>query len=153
MNKIPVLPQKFPYNEMLLRGQRQFETRNWSWSYRGSILLYTSSTNVRSVCQGYGYDPKEYPHQMIVAKAVLTDVRVLTKKEIALAFRQLNPGISNMEVSDYIRYGIMEDRIFPADLGFFFAELTRIKPAEVDYPRGAINMFWLRGSAAKTFLK
>lgn len=138
---------------MLLNNQRQFETRNWNWKYRGPILLYTSSTNVRSVARAYGYNPKDFPHQAIVARADLIDVRVLSKKEIALAFRQLNPGISNTEVSDYLRYGIMEDRIFPADLGFFFENLVRLSPQKVDYPRGAINMFWLRGTQANKFLK
>lgn len=138
---------------MLLRGQRQFETRNWNWKYRGLILLYTSSTDVKVVAQAYGYNPNDFPHQMIVGRAVLTNVRELTDKERARALRQLNPGISNIEVGDYIRYGISEEnRIYPADFGFFFKDLFRIGPKKVSYPRGAINMFWLNGKNAEPYL-
>ena len=154
MTRLPVLPQKFPYNEMLLNDQRQFETRNWSWSYRGPLLFYTSSTNVNLVCKAYDYDPKEYEHQVIVAKAVLFDVRELTNKEKAFALHQLNPDMSKAEICDFVRYGLMEDnRIFPGDYGFFFCGLERIKPRKIKYPRGAINVFWLNEHDASPFQK
>jgi len=43
---IPVMANRAPWNELVLRGRRKVKTLSFNWKHRGPILLYTSSNRV-----------------------------------------------------------------------------------------------------------
>lgn len=142
---IPVFPNLFPYNELLLRGKLMCKSRNWAWNYRGPILLYTSSRNEKSVCEAYGLDPKLFPHKQIVGRATLVDVRKLTRIEKNILTHQFNPDAKKECLEAYVSYGLgWWGAILPGDIGFFFEDVERLEePASIDWPQGAVNLCYL----------
>lgn len=136
--KIPIFPNAFPYNELLLSGRLLAKTRNWSWDYRGPVLLYTSSRNVTSAWQSYNMPPRCYPHQRIVGWGTLVDCRPLTDEEWLTLAQQFNPLATNVEI-ERRKWGL----IWPMAFGFFFEDLTRFPtPIEFKWPSGAILPVW-----------
>src|SRR5258708_2131734 len=82
---LPVLPNSFPYNEMLFQGILKLgefgvKTRSWNWHHRGLVLLYTSTSTHKVPAQAYGLDPKKYPRCVIVGVGELVNVRDLTER-------------------------------------------------------------------------
>ncbi len=92
---LPLLPNSFPFNEMMFRGilklgNRIVKTRNWHWKYRGFVLLYTSTGRAMVSARAYGLDPKEFPSRAIVGVAELVEVRPLTRGEKRKLLCQFN---------------------------------------------------------------
>ena len=50
---MPVFPNWFPYNDMMLDGHMKVgkwagvKTRSWEWNYRGLVLLYNSGRTAK----------------------------------------------------------------------------------------------------------
>lgn len=153
---IPIFPNLFPYNELLLQGKLMCKSRNWSWQYRGPILLYTSGRNATSVCEAYGLKPKDFPHKAIVGRAMLVDVRELTKVEKSILAHQFNAKSVDAAIDDYIRFGNawwLGDLIKPGQFGFFFEDIERLEePVKIDWPRGAVNLCYLPREIGKRYL-
>jgi hypothetical protein len=75
---IPVFANRAPWNELVLRGKRQVKTLGFNWSYRGPILLYTSSNRVDEWglidYKVRGLKMEDIPKGVIVGYATVVDV-------------------------------------------------------------------------------
>jgi hypothetical protein len=153
-NKVPVFPNVFPYNELLMTGRLLAKTRDWDFKYRGPILLYTSGRDEKLVCQGYKLNPKDFPHSRIVGKAKLVDVRPLTKEERWTITQQFNPLACDQDIHDYMFSGYRhENMVFPLMLGFFFEDIERLaEPVKIAWPRGAVTLCYLPKAEAEAIL-
>ena len=153
-DQIPVFPNVFPYNELLMTGQLLAKTRSWVFKYRGPILLYTSGRNESIICESYGLDPKLFPHSMVVGRANLVDVRPITMAERKIITRQFNPGATKRQISDYLKYGLLDFEMIGAlDIGFFFEDIERLpQPVKIKWPRGAVTLCYLPISEAEPLL-
>jgi len=153
-NQIPVFPNVFPYNELIMTGRLLAKTRSWDYKYRGPILLYTSGRNDSIVCEAYDLKPKDFPHSMVVGRAKLVDVRALTGKERETITRQFNPKAKKKYVDDYIKHGLYTyGMVYPLEMGFFFEEVERLpQPVKIKWPRGAVTLCYLPLSEVEPLL-
>lgn len=136
--KVPIFPNAFPYNDLLLSGKLLAKTRNWKWDYRGPVLLYTSSRNTTPVWQAYDMPPRNYPHKQIVGRGNLVDCRPLTNEEWWTITRQFNPTATDAEI-ERRKWNL----IWPMQYGFFFEDLVRFEqPVAFNWPSGAILPIW-----------
>ena len=166
---LPVLPNCFCYNEMLLNNQlginghdkdgEGVKTRSWAPKHRGPMLLYTSTSVHRTPCLAWGYDPKKFESMVIVGIGNLVDVRELTDSEdfdMLIAFNNLERFRISSREQQTRNYARMFDlkaadkwgaenkcgpiRAFPN--GLFFKNLKRFrKPIPFKPPKGAVSMF------------
>lgn len=150
MLQLPVFPNIFPYNEMLLRGILRLgdfavKTRSWYWDYRGLVLLYTSGRVQREPAEAYDLDPKEFPRKAIVGVGELVDVRSLTQKELKVLTRQFNN----------IKPGERKDpSIWPLPIGFFFKGLQRFTPpVSFNWPQGPVKPIFVPATLVAEELK
>src|SRR3989344_5912337 len=81
---LPVLPNSFPYNELLLTGKLRVgehegvKTRGWPmcvWKYRGPVLLYTSTSTHKLAAEAHGLNTDDFPRRVIVGVGQLVDIR------------------------------------------------------------------------------
>ncbi len=137
---IPVFPNVFPWNELLLDGKIFAKTRNWNWGYRGPVLLYTSKGRVcKKVAKDYGLNQKDSHLGAIVGIGILENVRILKKREKEKLFKQFNPHVTKKDIYEYFHYGTDYGHILPGEFGFFFSNLKRLKnPIPFKYPAGAV---------------
>lgn len=125
---IPLFPNWFPYNDLLLDGKLIAKSRSWTWKHRGLTLLYTSSRVARSVAAAHGMDPKKYPRKAIVGVGDLIEVRPLNAREWRTLSRQFNNSWA-------------PDRQFvePLPIGYFFENLRRFEtPVPYSWPQGPV---------------
>ena len=166
LKKVPVFPNWFPYNDMLLDGHLKVEphegckTRSWYWDYRGPVLFYNSLRTARPGVEAYKYEDGSAKHKVIVGIGELVDVRPLTYKEALqmvcnfnnLSFEKVEKilrenGFSTEEnpeedVVDSPLFGFYEfgPYIAPFETGFFFKNLKRFKePVPFNWPQGPIK--------------
>lgn len=52
------LSVKQPFASLIASGRKTIETRNWSTSYRGDLLIVSSKTSCRD-------DPEKYPDELL----------------------------------------------------------------------------------------
>ncbi len=140
---IPVFPNSFPYNELLLSGKLIAKTRSWVWKHRGPTLLYTSTSTCIPVAFDYGLDPKAFPRCVIVGVGNLVDVRELNEKERRTLFLQFNPHAGKQDAKVFAKYNYADSEyILPCDYGFFFENIHRFETSvPFKPPKGAVRIF------------
>lgn len=142
---LPVLPNSFPYNEMLFRGLLKLgrfgvKTRSWNWHQRGLVLLYTSTSTHRIPAKAYDLDPKKYPRCVIVGVGELVDVRDLTEAEKKSLLCQFN-NATPKQTKTFGQWG-GPAYVAPLGIGFFFRRLKRFKtPVPFKPKQGAVRTF------------
>lgn len=160
-NNLPVFPNWFPYNDMLLDGHLRVDqwegvkTRSWEWDYRGPVLLYNSGRTAQEAVRTYKYKNDPSKHKVIIGVGELVLVRTLREKEA----RQMVCNFNNMslaEVKEILKKNYVFDKehikealyyfydfgpyIAPFDTGFFFKSLKRFKePILFNWPPGPIK--------------
>jgi len=141
---IPVFPNVFPWNELLLDGKIFAKTRNWDWKYRGLVLLYTSKGRIdKTTAEQHGFDPKQYPLGAIIGVGNLTNVKKLTLLEQVNLFRQFNKT-TKKEAHEFYHeeYSERSGYVLPMDYGFFFEDLKRFEPCIIfPYPPGSVRYY------------
>jgi hypothetical protein len=141
---IPVFPNVFPWNELLLDEKIFAKTRDWNWKYRGPILLYTSRSRIDKItAELHNLDPKKYVLGAIVGVGNLIDVRELKLMEQVNLFRQFN-RTTKKEALDFYRYNYSEraNYALPMDFGFFFENLKHFEtPIIFKYPSGPVRYY------------
>lgn len=124
MKFIKCIPNRYPYNELLLNGKLSAKTRTWRWSHSGLVLLYTSKRSDKSVVDFYGL-PVNHQDGVIVGYGYLKPVRLNTKKEYKQLYKQFGSG-----------------DIYPALCRYEFENLIRFKkPILFKPPWGAVSVF------------
>lgn len=143
---IPILPNVFPYNEMLFRGILKLngcsvKTRSWSWEHRGLTLLYTSLSRYHKIpAEAYDLNPEDFPRGAIVGVGNLVDVRELTVKEKFRLLCQFN-NATPKEAEEFGQFA-GPAYVGPFDIGFFFKDLKRFENAiPFTPPKGAVSVF------------
>jgi hypothetical protein len=96
-----------PWAGMIARGEKTIETRTWSTSYRGPLLIAASK-----------------PDGCLVCRCTLTDCRPMTAADEAAACCSIYPGA----------YAWVLTGITPVDRA---AVAGRLRLFEVDYPAAA----------------
>jgi hypothetical protein len=141
---LPVLPNRYPYNEFLLTGKLKtgeyagLKTRSWAWSYRGPVLLYTSTSADREPCEAYGLNHRDFQAGVIVGVGNLVEVRELTKDEEKDFFCGMN-NMNRRQMDAALRKG--GTFVFPFCNGLFFQNLKRFKkPIEFAWKKGAVTL-------------
>ena len=125
---LPVLPNSFPYNELLLSGKLSAKTREWRWKHTGLTLLYTSQSTEQKVADVHDLDPRDFPRGVIVGIGELLPVRENTAEEMSRIENEFANG---------------NDELFPqaGPYRYEFRNLKRFpKPISFSWPRGAIRM-------------
>lgn len=138
--RLPVFPNWYPYNDMLLDGHLQvgryhLKTRSYDWKYRGPVLLYNSGRVAWHCVDAYQYSSIDRPHRHIIGVATLVDVRELTEKESL----QMECNFNNLTPKQLLKDpGLAE--IFPLHMGYFFARVHRFdKPVPFSWPAGPVK--------------
>lgn len=138
--KLPVLPNWFPFNDMLLDGHLRIgkycvKTRNWNWGYRGQVLLYNSLRTSHPSLSAYGYRDAENRHRIIIGVATLVGVRPLDNWEITTMICNFN-NLTPRQIGE----GSGVVKIYPHDFGFFFQDLRRFEtPVPFTWPPGPVK--------------
>lgn len=125
---IPVLPNSFPYNELLLSGKLSAKTREWRWKHAGLTLLYTSQSIEPEVADAHKLNLNDFPRGVIVGIGELLPVRENTADEM-------------MQIENEFANG--DDELL-AQAGLYRYEFKNLKrfpvPIPFNWPRGAIRM-------------
>ena len=148
---LPVLPNVFPYNELLISGKLNVgsygvKTRGWPmcvWKYRGPVLLYTSTKTHQIAADAHGLDSEVFPRQVIVGVGKLVEIRNLTRGEKKQMYLNFN-NWGEKEYRSFLRAeraGRWVDHISPFYAGLFFKNLKRFKkPIPFTWKKGAITL-------------
>lgn len=137
---IPALPNRFPYNELLLLGKLSAKTRNWRWGHTGLTLLYTSTSTDPWVARAYGLDPRAFPRMVLVGMGYLLPVRPNTPAEIKQIEREFANG-----------GGYRHPTIGAGIYRYEFRDLMRFaEPIPFRPPQGAITTFRVPASLVAT---
>lgn len=163
---IPVFPNWFPYNDMVLDGHLKVDqwegvkTRNWEWNYRGPVLFYNSLRTAKPAVEAYQYVDSPSQHKIIIGIGELVDVRPLTHKEalqMVCNFNNMSPerveeilqqnGSTSKENnkedvldSDLFYFYSFGPYVAPLDTGFFFKYLQRFRESvPFNWPSGPIK--------------
>lgn len=162
---LPVFPNWFPYNDMLLDGHLKVgdyagvKTRSWKWDYRGPVFLYTSGRTAPQPARTYRYHNSPHVHKIIIGVAELVEVRDLTNAEalkMVCNFNRLTPlGVRDLihpqakwkwdnvtldlwRESLYGFYGC--GGIAPLPIGFFFQNQAKFRsPVPFNWPAGPVK--------------
>ncbi|HUZ92477.1 MAG TPA: hypothetical protein VNG29_00570 [Candidatus Paceibacterota bacterium] len=156
---LPVLPNVFPYNEMLFRnilvlengehGLCGVKSRSWNYHYRGPILLYTSKSRMHFwPADRYDIELEKGMLGAIVGIGDLVDVREFTRAENVKMESMFNKiELSQDELRRFARVGCIGGKkrslvdITPYYLGFFFKNLRRFgSPIPFNFRRGSIRL-------------
>ena len=141
VSNIPIFPNRYPYNDMLLNGILKIKglgvkTRSWDWSYRGPVLFYNSKGRAEKICiKAHEFNPKTETLGTIIGVGRLVNVRALSEKEQILLLSQFN-NCTLKEARDLAEYQILDKPfVEPLEIGFFFSELRRFqKPIPFHWP-------------------
>jgi hypothetical protein len=127
---IPVIANRAPWNELVLRGRRKVKTLSFNWKHRGPILLYTSSNRVDWWAEAdypmlRNIPNSTIPKGVIVGYATVKDV--VPTSELPAGFRAKDPGLTHTLGQSYV------------------AIVTKVKrfkrPIPFKPPKGAIRIF------------
>jgi len=127
---IPVMANRAPWNELVLRGRRKVKTLSFNWKHRGPILLYTSSNRVDWWANGdypilNSIPDSAIPKGVIVGYATVKDV--VPTSELPKVFTEKDPGLTYTLGQNYV------------------AIVTNVKrfktPIPFKPPQGAIRIF------------
>ncbi len=147
LKKLPVFPNWFPYNDLLLDGHLKVDqwegvkTRNWEWNYRGPVLLYNSLRTANPAVRAYQYKDSPSMHKMIIGAGELIDVRLLTQREVLQMVCNFN-NVTHEQVKRVLEQNdsSWDEYIVPFDTGFFFKNLRRFKePVPFNWPSGPVK--------------
>ncbi len=95
---IKCIPNRYPYNELLLSGKLSAKTRSWKWNHEGLTLLYTSTHKDNEIVDAHGL-PAKYDSGVIVGYGTLKKVRPNTKKELSQIEKEFGNGKKSKTVS------------------------------------------------------
>ena len=176
-HSLPVFPNWFPYNDMLLDGHLKVDewagvkTRGWKWDYRGPVLFYNSGRTADAAVDSYKYTNSPYQHKVIIGVGELADVRTLTKKEAERMVCNFNnmplekvrrilkkEGFSRDQFEDGLyQFYLFGPYVAPLEVGFFFKNLKRFsKPVTFNWPPGPVKPIYTKittGSELQAELK
>ncbi len=148
---LPVLPNSFPYNELLLTGKLRVgehegvKTRGWPmcvWKYRGPVLLYTSTSTHGLSAEAHNLNPNDFPRQVIVGVGQLVDICDLNRSQK----KQMYMNFNNWDERQYRRIMRMVDfkrpsHIEPLYAGLFFQNLKKFKKSiPFAWKKGAVTL-------------
>ena len=178
LTRMPVFPNWFPYNDMVLDGRMKVDryegvkTRNWEWDYRGPILFYNSLRTAKPAVEAYKYADNPSNHKVIIGAGKLVEVRLLTKNEalqMVCNFNNLSVPEVKKIVSRGVPYGVRGGRITawslynfyiygnyvaPFEIGFFFKNLARFnEPNPFNWPPGPIKPIFTKVTAGSKLEK
>jgi hypothetical protein len=128
---IPVFPNKFPWNELLFRGDLTAKTRNWYWKHVGWTLLYTSKSRmVYQAYSSYKLDPEKFKQTFgtIVGIGYLLPVRENTEEEKEILEYQF---VNGRNWIDKVEAGIFRYEFDPV--------YRFVKPIPFTFPKGAVR--------------
>ena len=149
--RLPVFPNWFPFNDMLLDGHLKVgkyegvKTRSWDWNYRGPLLLYTSGRAFHQAVEAYQYANGAKKHKVIIGIGELVDVRELTEKEaykMVCNFNNVKPSELSPLIPDTVPpfEAYVLGYIAPYRIGFFFQNLRRFEqPVPFKWPAGPVK--------------
>lgn len=138
--RLPVFPNWFPFNDMLLDGHLQVgdfgvKTRSYDWKYRGPVLLYNSGRTAYHCVQAYKYVNGPEHHGFIVGACQLVDVRPLTEKE----HLKMQCNFNNLTVRQ-VKTEPWKVLVGPYPFGYFFTDIKRLRePVAFSWPAGPVK--------------
>ena len=103
---VPVLANRAPWNELVLRGDRRVKTLPFNWKHRGPVLLYTSAnrSDYRGAAENYPSirDTPEgsIPRGAIVGWATVADV--VPTCDLPESFYLEDPGLCATDGQAYV---------------------------------------------------
>lgn len=142
--RLPVFPNWYPFNDMLLDGHLQIgeygvKTRSYNWKYRGLVLLYNSLRTMSSCVKAYGYSNGSERHRIIVGVARLGDVRPLNNREQL----KMQCNFNNLSLHQVKNKPDLV-KVVPYPFGYFFTDIKRFKnPILFDWPAGPVRPIFL----------
>ena len=165
--KLPVFPNWYPYNEMLLDGHLRVgkyavKTRSWKWKYRGLVLLYNSGRVAPQAVKAYRYRYEQNPskHKIIVGIAELAEVRPLSNEEGRKMICNFNNYTMRKTKIWEAVLGLDDDPswpfwinsqqghehiICPFPIGFFFKNAVRFEtPVPFNWPAGPVKPIYIQ---------
>ncbi len=142
---LPVFPNWYPYNDMLLDGHLQVgahgvKTRSYDWKYRGPVLLYNSGRTAHYCVHAYGYPKKAEHRGCVIGVANLEDVRLLTDRE----WRKMERNFKNLTARQW-RDQPEKVEVYPYSFGYFFSDIRRFEnPVSFKWPAGPVRPIFTR---------
>lgn len=158
---LPVFPNFYPYNDMLLDGHLQIgrhsvKTRSYPWSYRGPVLLYNSTRTEPRMLKKFGYQRGAEHNRVIVGVVELVDSRELTVDELktmVCRFNRIRPSTLEKLLKEYGITGHEDDiksvltaiyeygpYVAPLPYGYFFTNRQRFpEPVQFNWPSGPVR--------------
>lgn len=125
---IPVLPNRYPYNELLFSGKLSAKTRTWKWNHTGLTLLYTSKRKDNEIVNLHNL-PENHESGLIVGYGYLKPVRFNSDEEL----EQINYEFGN---------GSLPKTIYAAWYRYEFENLVKFSdPIPFKPPKGAVSVF------------
>ena len=76
-----VLSLKQPHAELVLRGKKTVDLRNWSTDFRGEFLIHAAKEPDLKACKAHKIDPKTLTHGAIVGRATIYGVKQYLSKK------------------------------------------------------------------------
>ncbi len=158
--KLPVFPNWYPYNDMLLDGRLQLgeygvKTRSYDWDYRGDVLLYNSGRTAWHCVNNYEYESGRQNHGIIIGVGRLVSVRELKQREEYQMYLNFN-NLTRSQARRLVEREGYRAGVYPLPFGYFFTDLKRFeKPIQFNWPSGPIRPIFTtvrEGSLLKTQL-
>ena len=135
---IKCLPNRYPYNQLLLTGKISAKTRTWKWKHEGLTLLYTSKRKDNEIIEMHNL-PFKFESGVIVGYGYLQPVRLNTNKERAQIKKEFGNGKHVSTGADSYRYE--------------FKNLKRFKkPIPFISPPGAVSVINVPFSVIQPYL-
>lgn len=140
-HELPVFPNWYPYNDMLLDGRLRVgdfgvKTRSYNWDYKGPVLLYNSGRTAWHCVNIYDYKRGHKNHGIIIGVGELVNVRLLSDAENIKMICNFN----NLTKRDIARHGFTGVDVQPLPFGYFFSNLKRFqKPVPFSWPSGPVK--------------
>ena len=138
--RLPVFPNWYPYNDMLLDGHLRVgdygvKTRSYDWDYRGPVLLYNSGRTAWHCVNVYDYPRGGEHHGIIVGVADLVLVRELTERELL----KMECNFNNLTLRQ-VKADSTLSRVWPYPFGYFFVNTKRFrKHVPFNWPPGPVK--------------
>ena len=140
-NDLAALPNKFPFQYMLLDGILKLgdfgvKTRSGNNVEPGLHLLYSSSNKMTPSLESYPQfrNSETYPSPALVGVGDLKEVRTLTDEEAEQLFFQFNNSTDLEEIESRHRY------VYPLPYGLFFQGLRKFeKPVDFKASGGPVS--------------
>ena len=128
------MPNRYPYNELLLSGKLSAKTRTWKWNHTGLTLLYTSEKSDDDVLWAHDLS-KKHESGVLVGYGMLEPVRLNSEEECGL----LEDEFYN---ADNLRYYDFDRLISAGPWRYQFTDLQRFKkPISFKPKPGSVRVF------------